>query len=134
PEQIAEFKKFIEDKGYRFFELSAITHQGVQPLINAISYELEKLPPIKVYEPEPEVLFEPEEGSPFEIYMDQEVYVVDAPWLPQVIGSVNMEDYESLQYFQRVLRKSGIIDKLEEMGINEGDTVRIFEFEFDFVH
>ena len=134
PEQIADFKKFIEDKGYRFFELSAITHQGVQPLINAISYELEKLPPIKVYEPEPEILFEPEEGSPFEIYMDQEVYVVDAPWLPQVIGSVNMEDYESLQYFQRVLRKSGIIDKLEEMGINEGDTVRIFEFEFDFVH
>ncbi|MBQ2756167.1 MAG: GTPase ObgE [Oscillospiraceae bacterium] len=133
PEQIADFKKFIEDKGYLFFELSAITHQGVMPLINAVSRELEKLPPIKVYEPEPEALFEPEEGSLFDVYMDQEVYVVDAPWLPQVIGSVNMEDYESLQYFQRVLRKSGIIDKLEEMGINEGDTVRIFEFEFDYV-
>ena len=51
-----------------------------------------------------------------------------------MVGSVNMEDYESLQYFQRVLRKSGIIDKLEEMGIQEGDTVSMFELEFEFVH
>ncbi|MGN1037148.1 MAG: Obg family GTPase CgtA, partial [Ruminococcus sp.] len=47
--------------------------------------------------------------------------------------TVNMEDYSSLQYFQRVLRNSGIIDRLEEMGINEGDTVNIFGFEFDYV-
>ena len=47
--------------------------------------------------------------------------------------SVDMEDYASLQYFQRVLRNTGIIDKLEEMGIEEGDTVNIFGFEFNFV-
>ena len=45
-----------------------------------------------------------------------------------------MEDYSSLQYFQKVLRSSGIIDKLEQMGIQEGDTVSIFDFEFEFVH
>ena len=52
----------------------------------------------------------------------------------QVLGSVNMDDYESLQYFQRVLRNSGIIEKLEEMGVQEGDLVRIEDFEFEFVN
>ena len=51
----------------------------------------------------------------------------------QVLGLVDVNDYESLQYFQRVLRKSGIIDKLEEMGIQEGDTVSILNFEFDYI-
>ena len=48
-------------------------------------------------------------------------------------GTVNLDDYSSLQYFQKVLRSSGIIDKLEEMGIQEGDTVNLYGFEFDFV-
>ena len=48
--------------------------------------------------------------------------------------TVDMDDYSSLQYFQRVLRNTGIIDKLEEMGINEGDVVNIYGFEFDFVY
>ena len=133
-EQRAEFRKFIEEKGLPFFELSATTHEGVRPLVNAIAGELAKLPPIKIYEPEPEPLFEPDGTNPFTVHIENGVYVVEAEWLPQVVGSVNMEDYESLQYFQRVLRKSGIIDKLEEMGIQEGDTVSMFELEFEFVH
>ena len=58
---------------------------------------------------------------------------MEADWLMQAVGGVNMDDYESLQYFQRVLRQSGIIDRLEEMGIQEGDTVSILGFEFDYV-
>ena len=61
------------------------------------------------------------------------VYVVKADWLANALTGVNMEDYESLQYFQRVLIQSGIIKKLEEMGINEGDTVSILDFEFEYV-
>ena len=67
--------------------------------------------------------------------MDEEgVYVIDAPWLEQALSTVDMDDYESLQYFQRVMRSSGIIDKLEEMGIQEGDTVELFGFQFDFIN
>ena len=61
------------------------------------------------------------------------VYVVKADWLANALTGVNMEDYESLQYFQRVLIQSGIIKKLEDMGINEGDTVSILDFEFEYV-
>ena len=61
------------------------------------------------------------------------VYYVDAPFMEQIMQSVNMDDYESLQYFQRVLRESGIIDKLEEMGIQQDDTVDLFGFQFNYI-
>ena len=65
---------------------------------------------------------------------DGETYYVDAPFLVKVLNRVDMEDYESLQYFQSVLIKSGIIDALRERGIQEGDTVNIYDFEFEFVN
>ena len=61
------------------------------------------------------------------------VYYIDAKFLEPILRTVNLDDYSSLQYFQKVLRSSGIIDKLEEMGIQEGDTVNLYGFEFDFV-
>ncbi|WP_040196084.1 GTPase ObgE [Candidatus Soleaferrea massiliensis] len=134
-EQIDAFRAYIEEKGMAFYEISAATRQGTEALVYAISRELEKLPPIKQYEaeavPESEL---PQKGErAFTIRRENETYVVEAPWLTQALSFVNMDDYESLQYFQRVLRDSGIIDKLEEMGIKEGDTVDILGFEFDYV-
>ena len=61
------------------------------------------------------------------------VYIVEAEWLAPIPCTCNMEDYESLQYFQRVLRSSGIIDELERMGIQEDDPVSIYDFEFNYV-
>lgn len=139
PEQIADFKAYIDEQGYRFFEISAATTMGTKELINAVSAELDKLPPIKEYEAEPMTQQELDEragiGEKFEITRgDDGVFYVEAPWLEHIMRTVDMDDYASLQYFQRVLRNSGIIDKLEEKGINEGDTVNIFGFEFDFVY
>ena len=134
-EQILRFRTYVEQQGYACFEISAATTQGTHTLIAAVSDQLDDLPPIREYQPEeinPETLTE-ENKNRFEISVIDGKYVIDAPWLDYVLGSVNMDDYESLQYFQRVLRNSGIIDKLEEMGIQEGDTVDIFGFEFDFV-
>lgn len=138
-EQIADFKAYIEEQGYRFFEISAATTMGTKELINAVSAELDKLPPIKEYEAEPMTQQELDEragiGEKFEITRgDDGVFYVEAAWLEHIMRTVDMDDYASLQYFQRVLRNSGVIDKLEEMGINEGDTVNIFGFEFDFVY
>ena len=61
------------------------------------------------------------------------VYFVEGDWLLQVMRGVNFGDYESLQYFERVLRAAGVIDALEKAGATEGDTVSIYDFEFDFV-
>ncbi len=135
-EQIEDFRKYIEDRDQQFFAVSAATRQGVDEVVYAVWQQLQKLPPVKIYDAEPAPVMDitSESTRGFEITVEDGVYIVDAPWLMQVLGSVNMDDYESLQYFQRVLRSSGIIDKLIEMGINEGDTVSILDFEFDFVN
>lgn len=137
PEQIAEFKAFVEEQGYAFFEISAATTSGTQELIQAVAREIEKLPPIKQFEPQPltaEERFKLENAyNHFEITLEEGVYYVEGPFLENALIGVDMDDYESLQYFQRVLRSSGVIDKLEEMGIHEGDTVSICDFAFDYI-
>lgn len=137
-EQIEDFRKYVEAKGYPFYKISAATTQGTKELIYAIADKLAELPPIKEFEPDPipENEFNELAGTDerFEIeHADDGVYYIDAPWLANILKTVDMNDYESLQYFQRVLRNSGIIDKLEEMGINENDTVDIFGFQFDYL-
>ncbi len=139
PEQIEEFRTYIESRGLEFYQISAATTQGTKELMAAVSAKLDTLPPIKEYEPEPLTQKELDEragmGEKFEITRgDDAVYYVEAPWLENIMRTVDMDDYSSLQYFQRVLRNTGIIDKLEEMGINEGDVVNIYGFEFDFVY
>ena len=139
PEQIEEFRTYIESRGLEFYQISAATTQGTKELMAAVAAKLDTLPPIKEYEPEPLTQKELDEragmGEKFEITRgDDAVYYVEAPWLENIMRTVDMDDYSSLQYFQRVLRNTGIIDKLEEMGINEGDVVNIYGFEFDFVY
>ena len=135
-EQVEAFRSFIEGQGLKFFDISAATTQGTKQLVDEVGKLLDTLPPITEYEPEPMSLEELElkkEDRRFEIEIEDGIYYIDAPFLEPVLSTINMEDYESLQYFQRVLRFSGIIDKLEEMGIKEGDTVDIFGLQFDFV-
>lgn len=131
-----EFKKEIHARGYTLFEISAATGAGVEPLMKHVYTEILKLPPIQIYEPEMDIEEETKRDtseSGFEISMDNGVYVVSGSWIEAVGGSVNFSDEESLQYFQRALKNRGVIDALTNKGIQEGDTVRIGDLEFDFV-
>lgn len=136
-EQLSELKGYIESKGLPFFEISAATTLGTKELALAVGEKLSSLPPVKKFEAQPYSQAEIDEkilsDRSFEVTVEDGVYFVEADWLWDVLRSVNMEDYESLQYFQRVLRNTGIIDKLVSMGIEEGDTVSILDFEFEFV-
>jgi len=137
-EQIEKLRKYVEDKGLQFFVISAATTVGTQELVDAIAAELENLPPVIRYEAQPLTLEEIEQINEakrsFTIEkVDAHYFIVNAEWLAPILSTVNMEDYESLQYFQRVLRYSGIIDGLENAGVEEGDTVSIFDFEFDYM-
>ena len=136
-EQIAALRSHIEAQGMKFFEISAATTQGVNALMNEVAAVLDTLPPVKAYEPEPispeELLSLSGQDEKFEVEVEDGIYFVDAKWLEPIMRTVSMDDYSSLQYFQRVLRNSGIIDKLEELGIQEGDTVNLLGFEFDYV-
>ena len=135
PEQLAAFRGYIEEKGYPFYEICAPIGEGIEPLVYAISQKLDTLPPIREYEVDHVPLEERERlaRNVFDIHVEDGVYIVEADWLIPALGMVDMDDYESLQYFQRVLRQSGIIDRLEEMGIQEGDTVSILNFEFEYI-
>lgn len=137
-EQIADFRSYIEEKGIPFFCISAATTKGTTELVNKITEVLETLPPIKEYEPDPIPQAELDEmagaGKQFGIFVEDGIYYVEAPWMQPIMRTVDPDDYSSLQYFQRVLINSGIIAKLEEMGIQEGDTVDLEGFEFDFVY
>ncbi len=133
-EDIERFKTYMKERSVEVLEISAATAQGTSELIKRAAQLLSELPPVKKYEPEitgDEATFT---GSGFNLEVIDGVYTVDAPWLPKIMSSVDPEDYESLQYFQRVLISSGIIEALKDAGVNEGDTVNVCGMEFDFVN
>ncbi len=136
-EKIEELKTYFNEKGYAFFPIMAPINEGTDELINFVAAELAKLPEIKIYEPEPAPI---EENSvdinrrSFTLNVVDGVYVIDeAPWLLKILETVNPEDYESLQYFQRTLQDSGIIKALVEAGVQDGDIVSVYDIEFEFV-
>ena len=134
-EQIADFQAFVEGQGYTFFPLMAPIREGVDPLLNKVLEELSKLPPIRRYEAEAPVLQPIEELQRGQVDIQEQdgVYFVKAPWLLKTLNTINFDDNESLQYFQRVLIETGVIDALREAGCQEGDTVDLYDLEFDFV-
>lgn len=134
-EQIADYKKFINDQGYDFFPIMAAIRYDVDPLLKKIQEMLSKLPPIERFEAEPAPIVTAEDFDNHSVTIKKEdgIYIVEAKWLYNVMRSVNFDDYESLNYFQNILLNNGVIDALRDAGINEGDTVSIYDLEFDFV-
>lgn len=135
PEQIEEFKRWVEEQGYEYYSICAPIFEGTKELMNSVWNKLQTLPPIKEYEAEEipvESLIKKDDG--FKITQPEEgLFVVEAGWFPRVLRGIDIEDYESLQYMQRVLEKSGVFDALGEKGIQEGDTVSIYDIEFEYV-
>ena len=135
-EQREDFRRYIEDRGFQYFEMCAPILEGTREVINAAAAMLATLPAVKRFESEEiplEVVLK-KKNTGFSVTKEDGVYIVDAPWLASIIARTDMDDYESLQYLQRVLVSSGIIDALREKGVEEGDTVSIYDFEFEFVN
>ncbi|MBE6805520.1 MAG: GTPase ObgE [Ruminococcaceae bacterium] len=135
-EEIERIKKHFEEKGYAFFPVMAAIAEGTRELINYVAGELDKLPPMKRYEPEivTEEIITVKPKQTFTVNVRDGIYYVDnADWVDDIMNKVDPDDYESLQYFERALRSSGIIKALEKAGIQEGDTVSICGVEFDYV-
>lgn len=137
PEQVERLRNYVEDQGLLFYEISAATTKGTKELMYGVWERLSVLPPVKQFEAQPLTQEELDDKliskKDFRVTVEDGVYFVEADWLLDILRTANMDDYSSLQYFQNVLRTSGIIDKLEEMGIEEGDTVSIFYFEFEYL-
>ncbi len=134
-ETVEEFKQYIEAQGYSFFPIMAAIAYEVKPLLNEIREQLSKLPPIVRYEPEPAPIISEDEIGRQKVTITNQggIFFVEGEWLLRLLRTINFDDSESLQYFQRVLISSGVIDALKEAGVAEGDTVSMYDVEFDFV-
>ena len=134
-EQREDFRKYIEDKGLQYFEICAPIAEGTRELINSVAAMLAELPPIKRYESEtvPMDVLEKKKDKGFKITEMGGDYYVEAEWILKILNKTDIEDYESLQYLQRVLENSGVFRELAERGIQEGDTVIIYDLEFQYV-
>ena len=140
--KLVDFRTEIEKRGYKVMDISAVTGYGVRELMNE-TYEMLQ----RALKNDNSVRAgEPESGNDYVEYRLQEnitprfiariddgVYVVEGKWLKKLLADVNFDNVESMQYFQRQLIRFGVIRELEGLGINEGDTVRIYDLEFDYV-
>ena len=134
-EQIDTFRSYVEGLGYEYFNICAPIKEGTQELINAVAAKLDTLPPIKRYETAeiPLEALEKKQDNGFTIRVEDGIYIVEAEWLVPILSKIDYDDYESLQYLQRVLQSSGIDQALQDNGIEDGDTVSLYDIEFDYV-
>ena len=130
---LEKLKVHVEAKGLTFFELSAATHQGVDALLRHAAGLLAQLPPITVYEPN-YVPAPPELDTSGDVTIEKvdDVWMVDGPWLQRLMSNVNFNDIESRNWFDRVLRESGLFQRMEDMGVQDGDTVCLYNLEFEY--
>ncbi len=137
-DDVIAFRRYAKELEIPVVYVSAVTGEGLDELVRITVDKLSQLPPITMYEPEysPEdEAIESASGAKETIVRrENEKFIVEGEWLYNFMGQINFDDYESLNFFQRVLIKNGVIDKLREAGVEEGDTVSIYDFEFDFVY
>lgn len=134
PENAQRLRARAGELGFLYLEISAAAQLGVRELIYTVWDELQKLPPIAVYEAEYVPQEEGEEEGGIEISVEDGVYYVTGRHIDRIVSSVNFDDYESRMYFERALRKAGVFEMLEQRGIQEHDTVDVSGFEFEFVY
>ena len=134
PENLERLRAHVEAKGYTLFELSAAAHQGTRQLVGKVAETLSTLPPVTVYEPE----YVPRPAAvdtsvPPEIYRaDDGTWIVEGPWLERLMSNTNFSDYESRMWFEKMLETSGLYQRMEEMGIQDGDMVSMYDWEFQY--
>lgn len=126
-------KEAFEPQGIRVFAISAVSGQGVNELLYHVSDLLKTVDRTPViFEKEFEYVYQGE-NLPYTVERNDEgVYVVEGPKIEKMLGYTNLDSEKGFTFFQRFLKDNGILDELEEAGIQEGDTVRMYGLEFDY--
>lgn len=132
-ENVERLKEAYEKEGFEVFPISAATNKGLDELLTKVAEILKNYPEDIVFEEEYEEYDEVAvDQEPFTIEIEDEVYVVRGVGVEKMIGYTNIDTEKGFAFFQRYLKEKGIIEALEEKGIQEGDTVRIYDMEFEF--
>ena len=132
-DNLRRLKMCVEAAGCEFYEISAGTTQGTKQLMRVVAEKLKTLPPVTIYEPE-YVAPVAETGDPKDITIEHlgNTWLLTGTWLERLVQNINFDDYEAINYFDQQLRRSGLFVRLEEMGIQDGDTVDIYDFVFEY--
>ena len=132
-DNLERLRAYVTERGFPFYEISAATTAGTKQLMRVIAGRLAELPPVVYYEPDyVKPLAEAGDADELKIEQHEDLWLVSGPWIMKLLNDINFEDYESRMYFDRQLRKSGLFERLESMGIQDGDTVSIYDFEFEY--
>ena len=132
-EPLERLRSHVTELGYEFCEISAATTSGTRELMQRAAALLAALPPITVYEPD-YVPPAPDLGSAedLDIYLDDDVWYAEGPWMDRLVSTVNFTDYESRMFFDKMLRDNGIYERMEALGVKEGDTISICGMTFEY--
>ena len=132
-DNLERLRAHVEAAGCALYEISAGTTQGTRNLMRIVAEKLRTLPPVTIYEPEyVEVVESVADPTQLEIEHLGSTWVVTGTWLERLAANINFDDYESRNYFDQQLRKCGLFARLEEMGIQDGDVVDIYNMEFEY--
>ncbi len=117
------------------FAISTATRQGVDALMEAAAALLATLPPVTIYQPE--IITAPPDAVPEQDFTvrctEDGVWVVEGDWLARTMKNIRFDDFEARQYFDKVLRRAGVFDLLEAKGVEEGDTIQMFNLTFEYM-
>ena len=132
-DNLERLRAHVEALGMELYEISAGTTQGTRNLMRIVAEKLRTLPPVTIYEPE-YIAPAPQAGDPKELEIEHygNTWCIFGTWLERLVQDINFDDYESRNYFDLQLRKCGLFQRLEEMGIEDGDVVNIYDFEFEY--
>lgn len=136
PEAKENYNKFnieMKSRGYEVFPISAATRSGLNELFSFVARKLATLP-IEKEVIEEVIEYKEEKEEPYTIRVEGDTYIVEGKWVQKIVNSTNFDDHDSLNYFQRSLKNKGVIEALERLGIKEGDNVKIYDIEFEFIH
>ena len=128
-------KEQYEPQGIKIFPISAVSGKGLKELLWHVNKLVKEAPDEVIeFEPEMDIEFMDNPELPFEVWKDEEenVFRIEGPRIEKMLGYTNLESEKGFAFFQRFLKENGILDKLEELGINEGDTVRMYGLAFDY--
>jgi len=130
----ARLEKYAAENGFEVIYISAASGENVKPLCRRVYEMLQELPPLTIYEAEEqEVIEEPQNPDDLTITKQGKDWIVEGEWLKWLMSGINFDDRESFMYFEKMIRDKGIIQKMREAGIADGDSVILYDLEFDFV-
>ena len=128
-EQFKKLEKIAKEKNIPIYKISAATGEGIKELMTEVSKVLKTLPKEELND---EItlhkVYKLEKEEPFTIEKEKDMYVIDGPAIRELMRKVNMEDSESRYYFQKNLDQLGVNQKLKEMGVKEGNTVKVYDY------